>query len=211
MGFLQFFYCCAGNPAKWSTLFHSKINFPFFLFRGKLLSVESRHVTFTFPPDLLPSPLWILLHLRVIKSHRSLVSIPPLLLLPNLQFHSPPSPVSPMSTNGSDFKSYPSSYPTNGFSGRKALSYWDCLFRETYEWELMHVAVEILTAVCILRRNYLPFFGVFPSWGPCQHCEWPATQRINCGGPRPCMTLSSPAERRHRENEFLKHCRGCFS
>lgn len=40
--FLWFFYCFAGKSAKWSTLFHSKINLQvFFLFHGKLLSVST--------------------------------------------------------------------------------------------------------------------------------------------------------------------------
>ena len=142
---------------------------------------------------------------------QSLVFIPLLLLLPNLQFHSPPSPVSPMSTNGSNFRLYTPRCPTSGFSGREALSYQDCLFHETYEWELIHAAIDILTVVCVLQRNDFPFSGVIPSWGPCQHCEWPAIQQINCSRPLPCMTLPSPAERRQRENEFLKHCHGCFS
>lgn len=57
--FLWFFYCFAGKSAKWSTLFHSKINlqvfvFFFFFVPREITQCEYRRVTLTFPQDLLP-------------------------------------------------------------------------------------------------------------------------------------------------------------
>lgn len=67
-----------------------------------------------------PLQSWILLCLEMIKSYRSLVFISLLLLLPNLQFHWPPSlfPVWPPSTDSNDWEFHPRRRIRRGRSGR---------------------------------------------------------------------------------------------
>ena len=70
--FLWFFCCFAGKSAKWSTLFHSKINLPLFCSTGNYSMCSTAVSPSHFHKVCFPLWLWILLCLGMIKSHRSL-------------------------------------------------------------------------------------------------------------------------------------------
>lgn len=111
-----------------------------------------------------PLQSWILLCSGVIKSSRSLVCISLLLLLPNLQFHWPPSlsPVWPPSTSNSDCKFDPQRRTRSGWGGWASLSCWDGRFHvETYACEFIQLR-KCISFDCILKRSHLPLIPLSP-------------------------------------------------
>lgn len=130
-----------------------------------------------------PLQSWILLCSGVIKSYRSLVCISLLLLLPNLQFHWPPSlsPVWPPSTSNSDCKFDPQRRTRSGWGEWAPLSCWDCHFHvETYAWEFVQLW-KCMSFDCILKRSHLPLIPsppIRPILRPLQRCRWPASANL---------------------------------
>lgn len=134
----------------------------------------------------------------MIKSCRSLVFSSLLLLLPNLQFHLPPSPfpVWLTSTKNTDFKFYPHGRTGSGLCGWDGVS--EFFIRITNDNSFSYRSTAFFTFLFSSEKP--PAFFVF------SHLRAVSTLQVTSVLANLRPVLHSPIERERKEKKFLKHC-----